>query len=68
MLLTDCCAVTLGDLYACRGVEEMIVEGPADVLGGVDANWSKILIRVSNADVFIVTSHEWIGGSLLENL
>ena len=46
----------LGDLYVCSGVEEMIVKGPADVLGGVDANWSKICICVSNDDFFIATN------------
>ena len=46
----------LKDLYICRGVKEMIVEGPADVLGSVNANWSKILVRVSNDDIFISTN------------
>ena len=45
-----------GDMYVCRGVEEMIAKGPADVLGGVDANWSEILICVSNDNVFIATN------------
>jgi len=31
----------------------MILEGPADVFGGIDADWSKILIRVSNDDALI---------------
>ena len=34
----------------------MIVEGPADVLSGADADWSEILICVRNADVFIATN------------
>ena len=48
--------ITLGNVYICRGVEEVIVEGPTDVLGGVNANWSQILVRVSNDDVFIATN------------
>ena len=56
MLLTDCCAVTLGDLYVCRGVKEIILEGPANVLGCGNANWSKIFIRVSNDDALIATN------------
>ena len=43
-------------LYICRGIKEIIIEGPACVLDCVDTNWSKILIRVSNDDVFIATN------------
>ena len=51
-----CCI--LGDLYICRCVKEMIVKGPVYVLVCVDANWSEILICVSNDDVFI-TQMDW---------
>ena len=40
----------LGDLYVRRGIQKMIVEGPADVSGGINANWSEIFISVSNDD------------------
>jgi hypothetical protein len=46
----------LGDLYVCRCVKEMVVEGPADVLGSVNNKWSKIFVSVSNDDVFILTN------------
>ena len=46
----------LGDLYVRRGIQQMIVEAPADVFGGINTNWSKILIRVSNDDVLIATN------------
>ena len=46
----------LGYLYVRRGIQKMIVEGPADVSGGIDANWSEIFIRVSNDDALIATN------------
>ena len=49
-----CCII--GDLYVCRCVKEMAVEGSVGVLGSVNNNWSKILVSVSNDDVFILTN------------
>ena len=46
----------LGDLYVRRGIKQMILEGPADVFGGINTNWSKIFIRVSNDDALIATN------------
>jgi hypothetical protein len=46
----------LGDLYVRRGIQQMIVEGPADVFGGINTNWSKIFIRMSNDDALIATN------------
>ena len=43
----------LGDLQVSRGIQKMIVEGPADVSGGINANWSEIFISVSNDDALI---------------
>jgi hypothetical protein len=44
-------------------MEKVIVEGPADVLVGADADWSKILVHMSNDDFF--HSHKFIGELLL---
>ena len=46
----------LGELYVRRGIQKMIVEGPADLTGGINANLSKIFIRVSNDDALIATN------------
>ena len=53
-----------GDLCVCWSVEKVIVKGPADVLVSVDSDWSKVLVRMSNDDVFILTN--WLENFCLE--